>query len=161
MSKIYDIYKEQPTAIKGAIALVGTLVVGYAAFTVFGLLKKKTSELTDTNLVGNRKDLADVQRQGVKPSYSDSEFQAFAAQLHSAMDRIGTDTDAIYRVFGKMKNKADVLKLIEAYGKRPLWVSFLNTPDMNLFDSLSNELSGDELDKINKILKDKGINYQF
>jgi hypothetical protein len=163
MSKLYKIYNDQPKAIKTAIALVTVLVAGYAIFSIFQIVKKKG--LTDTGIQDAKKDLKDLEKQGLKPSYNNSQFETWASQLHKAMKDYGTDSDTVYRIFGNMKNKADILKLIEIYGKRPetggLFAGHLTDQDLSLAEQIQSDFSNSDIEKINKIFKSKRIDFQF
>ena len=163
MSKLYNIYNEQPKPIKTAIALVGTLVAGYAIYTIFKIIQKKG--LSDKTVRDAGKELKDLQQQGLRPSFSDSQFEAFCGSLHKAMKDDGTDEETVYRVFGAMKNKADVLKLIQVYGKRPetggILAGHLSDMDLTLAEQINSDFDSSDIAKINKILKNKGIDFQF
>jgi len=163
MSKLYKIYDEQPKVIKTAIVLVGTLVVGYAIFTIFQKIKK--SGTLDKNVRDATSELKDLDKANMRPSYTDSQFEVFASSLHRAMKDYGTDEETVYRVFRQMKNKADVLKLIQVYGVRPetggLLAGHLTDKDLSLAEQLNSDLDEDEIKEINKILKSKNINFQF
>jgi hypothetical protein len=85
-------------------------------------------------------------------SYLDSQYSSYADVLFSAMDGLGTDEDAIMRVFSAMKNDLDVAKLITAYGVRK---------NESLAEWLQNDLSSSDMSDLNKLLSTKGIKYQF
>ena len=163
MSKLYKIYDEQPKVIKSAIVLVGTLIVGYAIFTIFqkikkaGGLKKEVKDATQ--------ELKDLEKVNLRPSYTDSQFEVFASSLHKAMKDNGTDEETVFRVFRQMKTKADVLKLIQVYGLRPetggIWAGHFTDQDLSLAEQLNSDFDDSDIQEINKILKGKGINFQF
>ncbi|MCL2132291.1 MAG: hypothetical protein FWH36_07570 [Lentimicrobiaceae bacterium] len=67
------------------------------------------------------------------------------------MKGLGTDTSAVYAVFNAMNNKADVLKLVSAFGIR-------DNEDLGQFMGGETLLS---VSKINTTLATKGIDYQF
>ena len=69
-----------------------------------------------------------------------------------------TDEEAIYRVFGLMKNIADIILLIKSFGVRRLEFS---TKGASLSVHLQEDLTQKEILKLNKILSDKNINYRF
>ena len=62
--------------------------------------------------------LATLAKQGEQPTFLPAEYTTFADSLFEAMDGAGTDEAEITTVFSKMKNKADVIKLIAAFGTR-------------------------------------------
>ena len=84
-------------------------------------------------------------------SFSESQYKVFADTLYGAMKGLGTDTNAVYGVFNAMNTKADILKLVSAFGSRD-------------GESLSQWMAGEwklSISNINKILASKGIDYQF
>ena len=88
---------------------------------------------------------------GVKLTYTDYEYTNMADSLYTAMKGVGTTTSKVYEVFGRMRNRADVLKLDIAFGIRDN-------------ESLSQWMQGESLlsiSKINDILSARGINYAF
>lgn len=93
---------------------------------------------------------------GEQVTLGDSELRQLANKLYSAfyggVFGWGTDEDAVYSVFNRLNNGADLRKLIAIYGTRN---------EMTLDQAIVDELSGKDLAKLNQILQNKGINYQF
>ncbi len=87
-----------------------------------------------------------------KLTYHLSYYGIWANDLFNAMDGVGTDEQAIYDVFKKMKTKDDVLQLITAFGVQD---------NETLSQWLISELSSEERATLNRLLSDKNINYQF
>jgi hypothetical protein len=163
MSKLYKIYDEQPKVVKTMIVLAGTLIAGYAIFTIFQKIKKSGG--LDKGVQDASKELKDLEKANLRPSYSDTQFEVFASSLHKAMKDNGTDEETVFRVFRQMKTKADVLKLIQVYGKRPetggIWAGHFSDQDLSLAEQLNSDFDDSDIQEINKILKGKGINFQF
>ena len=108
-----------------------------------------------------KKDERTLEQEGQKASYLDSAYKGYADSIYSARSANnfgGTDEDAIYSVFQKMKNDLDIAKLITAFGTRRLSFSLSSA---NLGGYLTDELDKTELGIINSGLKSKGIKYQF
>ena len=65
----------------------------------------------------------------------------------------------------KLKNNTDWLELMKAYGMRtyydPFNLSYITGKDINLLKALQNELDTKEKNKVNYILKSKGITYRI
>lgn len=162
MSKLYKIYDEQPKVVKTMIVLAGTLIVGYAVFTIFQKIKKSGG--LDKSVKDASSELKDLEKANLRPSYTDSQFEVFASSLHRAMRDYGTDEDTVYRVFRAMKTKADVLKLIQVYGTREesggLFAGHFGR-DLSLSEQLNSDFDGDEIQEINKILKANRIDFKF
>lgn len=95
---------------------------------------------------------AALESQGVKKTYTQSQYNSMASQLYFAMKGIGTDEDVIYTVFGKMQNDLDVIALTNAYGVRDGY---------DLQGWLRGDLSSSEMGKVNTILANKGITKSF
>ena len=139
--------------------------IGLGLFLVFrknGLLSQFT-KTTEKQIADATKDeIEKIESEGVKASFGNSQYVMFADQIYNAVLTSNpfnpTDEDAIYRVFGAMKNLIDVLKLIQAFGVRRLeW----STKGAGLATHLQEDLTDKEIAKVNKILKDKNINYKF
>jgi|GEM_PF-2108095 len=95
-------------------------------------------------------------------SYDEMQFIGWANSLESAMAGSGTDESSIYNVMRKMQHTTDLLYLIKKFGhrdKKNLFGHKKGTWDLSQW--LTDELDSEELDKVNKILIDKSIRYQF
>ena len=96
-------------------------------------------------------------------SYPKSQYQNFADAIQTAVEGTwGDDEEAIYDVFRQMKTDSDVLQLILAWGKR----TFYTLRDglyysASLSEVLTGQLNSAEIETINQILSDKGINIRF
>jgi hypothetical protein len=81
-----------------------------------------------------------------------------------AMDGYGTDENAIISVFYSLKNNADFLALIAAFGTREISSGSWN-PEANfngtLTAALVSELDISEIITLNNILKAKKITYRI
>jgi hypothetical protein len=135
-------------------------------FLVYRLLRPAGAKEQQQTTTSIKTDIQKEAAKGEQPSYSDSNYKTLADKLYSAMNTSGTNLSQIYSVFEQMKNKIDVLKLIEAYGVRQLYTFGVPTGgQQNLAQALSDELNDmwpfEELKKINQILFKKGINYKF
>jgi len=103
------------------------------------------------------KDIQELKKEGVTPSYSNSQYKIFAGTLKSAMEGFGTEEQKIYAVFRYLKNDADFLKLNAAFGMQSYDFRYLN-----LAAWLSAELNNVELQSLNNnILKPRGIKYRY
>lgn len=92
-------------------------------------------------------------------TYDLSQYQIFADRCYDAMYDLGTDEEALYVVFGKMRNNSDVLKLIQVFGQRGNII--FQGGAKSLAEWLSSDLTNGELDKVNEILKRNNITLQF
>lgn len=144
-----------PAWAKGIIA-VG--VIGGGAYLIYRVFKKGKDLLKPDEA---KKDVKELEKAGQVASYMDAQYIGFADAIYAARvgnNLFGTDEDAIYAVFERMKNDLDVAKLITAFGTRRLSYSF---QESTLGGFLKDDLDSDEIDFINTMLKKKGISYQF
>lgn len=163
MAKVTDqiskSFQGLPPWAKGAIAVGTTVIVGFVAYKIF----KKLSGTDSTD----RAEAAAVETelsQEVKKTgltYPESQYKSFASQIEIAGFDVGTDEDAIYSVFSKLKNNADFLALTQAWGKpnRKVYDWGIGR-DMTLAQYIRYEMSESEVRKINTILNSKGIKYR-
>lgn len=139
-----------------AITLVIILIIiAVALYFAVRAIKKGLAKLKIQDEINDH-----ILKTGEVPSFTNAEYVNMSDILAKAFDGFGTDEAAVYSVFQKMKNKTDVLNLIDIYGYRPEGRKFFGV-DENLINSLKNELSASELKKVNDILASKGINYAF
>lgn len=108
-----------------------------------------------------------VEPEQKKYTYLAQQYADFADKLFTAMDgsiwsaSAGTDEKTIANVCKAMKTKADVLALIDAYGKRALTTPYgWDTDAMSLSESFKYEMDDAEIDSVvNANLKQTG--YRF
>lgn len=172
MASVYEKYYErQPAAVK--VIAVGALAVGgYLIYRHF----KKAQDLAEANKAADlaKDELSVLAAQGISPSYPDSQFQVFVDNLVQAMTGCGTDEDSIYSTFRKIRNEADIRKLIAQFGVQfyqpcawtsPISYSIWQFDDKHYGGGLATwlgyDLSSDNISEINSILRGNGINYQF
>ena len=121
--------------------------------TIFLLIKGKKLIEYYKNRQEQKTIEGDIKKTGADPSYLDSQYILFADTLYTAMKGAGTDEEAVAGVMYKMKNGADVLKLINAFGQKDgysltEWIA----------DDFSQE---DKTFYINNVLAKKGIQFKF
>lgn len=168
-------YADQPRWAKG---LIGVTVVGGVAFIGWKIYRaaqrRKQIERAAALARQAASDLEKLIKDGVKPSWSKTQYEAWSQMLAQAMGGCGSDEDAILAVFGNMKNDADVLSLIATFGVRAYEPCFYTNPidhalwvfNQEAFASsldawFARDLSTGNIDDINKVLSGKGIKYRF
>jgi hypothetical protein len=101
-------------------------------------------------------------------SYGNSWYDAKAVTLANALDAsfgnngglLGCDQQTVYEVMKEMKTKDDVIKLEKSFGTRELNASWLKKKKpMLLREAIQNLMTTSEHKKVNKILKENGIDY--
>jgi hypothetical protein len=137
--------------------LTWAIIAGAGIYLASRFIKKSPT-------AAEKKDVKVLEQQGQKATYLDSNYKQFADGLYAARAANapffwgGTNEQAMYNIFNKMKNDLDVVKLTEAFGSRRLSYSLQNA---NLGGFLKDELDEEELNIINTGLRSKKINYQF
>jgi len=154
-----------PPWAKGVIAVAIIGGIGYIAYKFLkapGKIKEGQGNRQEENSAN--KDLDKLISAGKGPTLSKTQYLQYANQLQSAMDGYGTDNGAILKIFANVKNEADVLAIITAYGIRKISSGTWN-PEPNyegtLGGALSSEQSANELGKLNLLLAKKGIKHRF
>jgi hypothetical protein len=95
------------------------------------------------------------------PTRSQQYYQVAADTIQKAAFDLGTDEDAIFRVFEDLNGDGDFIALFNAYGIRgyfsfsTLWV------DLNLTQTLQEELSTGEIADLNQVLASRNITFRI
>ena len=173
-----------PSWAKGLTVVGGLSLVGWAVIRVYSDVKaKKNNQQANQDAASAVTDIAILHQNGVDPTYVQNDFIGFAQTINQAISGCGNDTNTVMGVFGKMKNTADLLNLISAYGVKELDPCVLNPFDIqtgtwNWIGSkvgLTSKYSGslpqalkmaylstpETITQINTILSNSNINYQF
>ena len=178
----YDGFRGLPGWAQGVIA-VGTGVIGY--FAVRGVINRIKSQAQvakeKESLDQVKKDLKNLTNSGVRKSYPDSQYKQWADSLEKQF--AGCDTSSLfsvdvpliggysgsgtklYNILNQMKNDADMLALVDAYGLRTYDQCGIWSGDFGpatLSQAVADELENDEIDGINAMLASPPkINYRF
>lgn len=144
---------DDPKKILIIVIIIVILVV--LVWVFWGKLKTLFSEIS--NKYQQNSELNNyISTTGEQVTLSDSDLRQLANKLYTAfyggLFGWGTDEEAVYDVFNRINNGADLHKLISVYGTRE---------DLTLDQAMVDELNNSELKKVNTILANKGINYQF
>jgi len=148
-----------PPWARGVVAIAVVGAVGYAVY-------KLTQKFGETD-EADRKEDSEIQNElqiesNKKPaSYADSQYRTFANTIETAGFDVGTDENAIYSTFRKLKNNTDYLKLLRAWGKpnRKVYEWGIGR-NMTLPQFIRWEMSDSEVKKVNDILSSRGITYR-
>ena len=144
---------DDPKKILFIVIIIVIIIV--VVWIFWGKIKTLFSNLG--NKVQQNAELNDyINQTGETFTLSESEIRNLANKLEQAfygnVFGWGTDENAVYEVFNRINNGADLRKLISVYGTRP---------DMTLNQAIVDELGRSELNKVNTILSNKGIDYAF
>jgi hypothetical protein len=165
-SAVGEFIKDTPQWAKGVIALAA---IG-GGYLLFRAVKKKADEAkgikpsASSELPVNIS--TDIKEQAKKTplSYPLSVYETYAQDLYGAMYRFGTEESTIFRIMGYMKNDADVLQLIKAFGVRKAGAGQMFAGNGTLNEFFSDELDSTDIGIINKTLASKNnptIKYRF
>ena len=169
MSDLKTYYKELPPWGRGVVGVGATLIAIIVAVKAYQFIKSKV-DTADANREVNSAtdDLKTLMGNGTNPSFPNSQYEAWSNQLVQAFSGCGTDTGTILNVFQSLSNEADLLKLISTYGIRKYdkclsWAYPFggSSNNLSLSAALADELGQSDLDKVNTILLNKGMNYRF
>lgn len=162
-----------PAWAKGVLGVGVLAIVGFATYRAYQAYKTKQDlkdALQASVQAGN--DLKALVAQGINPSYDASEYETFSTTLAQSMDGCFTKQSQINDVFGKMKNQADVLRLIQQFGVRYASPCVVSSPIDYLISNFWNDKAyGGNLNdwigrynqasNVNAILSKNNVNYQF
>jgi hypothetical protein len=175
MEKIKNYYSQLPQWSKG-ILVVGVTGIAFIVGRTIYLNARKKREIQTANKAAlmAETEIKGLEQQGVKATYTNSQYESFAQTLNEAMNGCGTNEESIYEVFRKIKNEIDIRKLISTFGVRfyrPCEVtqpiSYFRYQFNNeafggsLSQMLAYELTSSEIKEINTILKSNNVNYSF
>lgn len=144
---------DDPKKILFIVIIIVIIIV--VVWIFWGKIKTLFSNLG--NKVQQNAELNDyINQTGETFTLSESEIRNLANKLEQAfygnVFGWGTDENAVYEVFNRINNGADLRKQISVYGTRH---------DMTLNQAIVDELGRSELNKVNTILSNKGIDYAF
>lgn len=158
VSGVKEIFSGLPPWAKGVLAVGG----GFVAYSVVNKILKSRKEQNEPRDAGNEVNV--LASQGIYPSYTDAQYESFCNAIVQAIWDCGTDETAIYNVMRSMRNDADIYKLISVYGVRKYkgcFEGFFSLVERSLSGAISSELDAGEKSKVNSILRDNGITFQF
>jgi hypothetical protein len=148
-----------PSWAKGVVAIAVVGVVGYAIYKV----TQKIGDVEEADKKEDRDIVSEIEKESKKKpaSYADSQYKTFANTIETAGFDTGTDEEAIYSTFRKLKNNTDYLKLLNAWGtpNRKVYEWGVGR-NMTLPQFIHWEMNDSEVRKVNQILASKGITYR-
>lgn len=175
MDRSYQFYEGLPSWGKAIVVIGGG---GIAWFGIINparkLIIKKLDETKAQQTVNKfSSDVSSLSKQGIRPSYSDAQYKAWADKISSQFDGCdfsvailggySTSGQTVVDVLKLLKNDADFAKLVTAYGVRtydqcgPFTGNFTG----DLFHAVSDELRDYEIQGLNNQLQLQKINYRF
>jgi len=149
-----------PPWAKGVISIGVLAGVGYL---IYRITKKLGEEpLRDATEDKQIKDELETEIKKTPLTYGTSQYATFANNIQEAGYDVGTDEDAIYAVFRKIKNNADYLALLKAWGKptRTVYEWGIGRKK-TLTQFIHSEMDSSEIKKINTILMNNKVKYRI
>ena len=159
-----------PPATRGLVTVVGVGILLYVGYKIYKNISDTAGGVVSPEKGNKQEDKGWAaesdklnQNPATKATISTAQASSFANSMHAAMDGYGTDEDAIYAIFGHIKNAGDFALLMNAYGVREISSGAWN-PEPNfkgtLTGALTSELVAEDKAKINGILAGKKITYR-
>jgi hypothetical protein len=158
-----QIIQGNPNIVRKAILFTGLGVTSY--FAISGIIKllAPNPNKQEGRAVENELNILN-QNASTKQTLTESQVLGIANKLFQTMDGYGTDENQIVTTFKYLKNNADYLAVVNAYGTREISSGSWN-PEANfngtLPSALANELDYSYLALLNKILQNNGITYRL
>lgn len=158
-------YQDQPRLTKGIINVIVVGGVAFAAWKIYEAIKKRSDTGDDRANVQNFKtDLAALAARGIYPSFTASQYSSWANEIEEAFegcDPINASSFAILAILKKLKNDADFVSLMIAWGVRDYDDCGWGTVSGDLFTAVNSELNFLDRGSCNIVLRDRGITYRF
>ena len=174
-NKVFDYYKELPSWAKGVV-IVGGLAVSYVFISRTIARIRKAKDIKDVQKETDyaNRDLIELARRGIKPTIDRTQMEIIIKSLEDSMNGCSYSQTRIENAFKKLNNEADLKLLIRDFGVRYYTPCAISSPisyaiylsDNKHFGGtlatwLNYDLGTSDINKINKILSDKNINFKF
>lgn len=154
------------------LQIVIVVIILLIAYRIYRWIMNTIEEANFNKAVNQSKsELDKLAKDGIYPTYEKANYTIMANSLEQALTGCGAGFDETLKpTFEKMKNNADIYRLIEAYDVRKVDKCGLLTGDFNgdLAATLTYKFSGLEdymvdgsVSKINAILKNNGLTFSF
>lgn len=147
-----------PGWVKGVVW--GAVIFG-GAYAIYKLSKGVSKAIKKlANDADYKREINKLESEGMKLSYTDAEYRMMADQLFAALDGWFSENEEDFLpVFIRMRNRADVLRLIQEYGVRD--VSPIYGPE-SLPGHIARYFTDSQKEQyINRPLRTNRVDYQF
>ena len=180
-NKTFEVWSGLPTWAKGVIAVGGLAIVYFTTRSILrGIKEKKSAKDQKETVTTQEKELRNLLNTGTRLSYPDGQYNSWADAIKNQFEGCDSGQNIFSKdvpligywsgsgnkmkdIVNQLKNNADFLKLVNAWGVRTYDQCGWGTGDVsgNLYNAVSDELDRGEIIALNNILKKKGITYQF
>lgn len=155
---VQELTTDIPGWVKGVLwggLIFGGVFIGYKVYTG---ASRKIQDLKRNKLLNDEEKR--LRREGELPSYSDLEYEQMADMLFAALDYPFDEAEEDFEpVFARMKNRTDVVKLIQAFGERDVSAMYGKADLPTQIGRYFTQGQKDEF--INGPLRRNGVKYQF
>ena len=150
--KLVQSWRDTPTFAKVGLGVIGLYLVSKS-------LASLKSTFGGAGLGKDYdKDLDQLEKKQVNPSYTNQTYLTFADRIYSEyISEFFPDIEDVLPIFEKLNNDADWIKLNQAFGERRVQFS---TTKLGLGGILGRMFKTKELEQINVVLRRKGIKAQ-
>lgn len=148
--------------------VIGVLIAGGGAFALFkiyqyfGKLKEQAGQKAELDTT--KEEIKTLTATGKKATLTKPQIDQIANKLQTAFSGYGTDYNAILNIIVQINNDIDLLSVRAAYGIRIISSGRYNIAkdfEGTLDQTMIEELSGSDIQKINLLLARKGIKNRF
>lgn len=154
------------TYVYGGVAFLGALAIAAIVVKIVKSRKDKKAEQYGASDMQSDIESVDVQSRNLTISQGDAVM--IAQNLLNAMNKYGTDEQAIYDNLNSLQTKDDLLLVTQKFGAKPYNGAGLSSTfiDKNLFTTMKNlngwlraELNSREEKKVKEIYDRLGVNF--
>ena len=157
-----EVFQGLPQWSKGVLAVGGLIIVGFVGYKIYRKIQDNRETADSRKEIDQLK--SEATQQKLPATLTPSQITDVANQLFAAVDGFGHNEKAIYANIAKIKNNADMIGVISAFGVREVSTGAYN-PIPNTKGTLPVifriRLSNEEIKAINGMLAKKGITYRF
>lgn len=151
-------FKEMPLLVQGIIVLATSAIAIGGGILIYKKLKSKIDtkgNKEEGKQAGNQ--LEDLEKQGIKPTFSDADAQTKVNVLKEAAngcDPLGQGSQQIMAVIYSLKNQADFYLLSKTFGVQTWDDCGIGTGDVtgSLSTLLTSELDGTQMSEVRRHL---------
>lgn len=170
-SRVYAYYKDLPQWAKGAVVVGSLAAVGFVGYKLYRQLFPSQDERQSQQFVNAVSgDIEKYRFQGLRQSYPDAQYAAFANSIYESMKyAAGDNYGSVVDTCKKMQNNLDVALLVDAFGLRQDYFFAIPTgKPMDIFTFIKSELGNEwggltdyRVKQINTNWESKGITYKI
>jgi hypothetical protein len=178
-TKLIEWYSPLPAWAKGVLIVGGSAVAVYTGYSIIkSVNNEKANRERMAKLNNFATDLNTLQANGIRPSYTQSQYQQWADSIISQFTgcdpsfplpgcwsgSMSNSGACVYNIVANFKNDADFMAMQIAFGTQTISKHFWCGGDIKnqtLTGAIHDQLTIGEIECINKLLKEKSITIKF